>query len=99
MLLLNTSHCALEYHRWALRSVPRPDGLRYASRMKTPIHAPVLQVQGGADPTVLPSSARGSGEHVAAPYRYAELPGAGHFPHEEQPDEFHDVLLEWLAEL
>ncbi|MGB7982459.1 MAG: alpha/beta hydrolase [Candidatus Nanopelagicales bacterium] len=99
MRLLNTAHCALEYHRWAMRSVPRPDGLRYASRMKTPIHVPVLQVQGGADPTVLPSSAQGSGEHVTGPYRYTELPGAGHFPHEEQPDAFHDVLLDWLAGL
>ncbi len=50
MLLLNTAHCALEYHRWALRSVPRPDGLRYASRMKTPINVPVLQTAGRRGP-------------------------------------------------
>ena len=74
MLLLNTAHCALEYHRWALRSVPRPDGIRYAKRMKAPITAPVLHIQGAADPTVLPSSARGSGDYVTGRYEYAEIP-------------------------
>ena len=99
MLLLNTSHCALEYHRWALRSVPRPDGIRFARRMKDPIWAPVLHVQGGSDPTVLPSSARGSEVYVQGPYRWAELAGCGHFPHEEQPEEFHALLLDWLSEV
>lgn len=98
MLLLNTAHCALEYHRWAVRSVPRPDGIRYANRMKSPIEAPVLQLQGSADPTVLPSSARGSEEFVSAPYRYTELPGVGHFPHEEDPPAVHTALLDWLTE-
>jgi pimeloyl-ACP methyl ester carboxylesterase len=99
MLLLNTAHCALEYHRWALRSVPRPDGIRYARRMRTPITAPVLHVQGQADPTVLPSSARGSGAFVTGRYEYTEIPSAGHFPHEERPEDFHNTLLTWLATL
>jgi pimeloyl-ACP methyl ester carboxylesterase len=97
MLLLNTAHCALEYHRWALRSVPRPDGIRYAKRMKAPITSPVLHIQGGADPTVLPSSARGSGDYVTGRYEYAEIPDVGHFPHEEDPDEFHATLMDWLG--
>ncbi len=96
MLLLNTAHCALEYHRWALRSVPRPDGIRFAKLMKTPIQAPVLHLQGEADPTVLPTSARGSESYVAGPYQFLELSGLGHFPHEENPEAFHDVLLAWL---
>ncbi|WP_410961346.1 hypothetical protein, partial [Salmonella sp. SAL4457] len=56
MMLLNTAHCAVEYHRRALRSIPRPDGIRFARRMKYPISVPVLHVVGAADPTVLPSS-------------------------------------------
>ena len=99
MLLLNTAHCALEYHRWALRSIPRPDGIRYANRMKTPIQAPVLHLQGGSDPTVLPSSAQGSEQYVAGPYQYTEFPGVGHFPHEESPEDVHAALLAWLARL
>jgi pimeloyl-ACP methyl ester carboxylesterase len=96
MLLRNTAHCALEYHRWALRSIPRPDGIRFARRMKEPIWAPVLHVQGMADPTVLPASARGSEAYVRGAYRWAELPGCGHFPQEEQPEALHALLLDWL---
>lgn len=97
MLLLNTAHCALEYHRWALRSVPRPDGIRFARRMKDPIWAPVMHVQGADDPAVLASSARGSEAYVQGPYRWVELAGCGHFPHEERPEAFHESLLDWLA--
>jgi pimeloyl-ACP methyl ester carboxylesterase len=97
MLLLNTAHCALEYHRWALRSVPRPDGIRFARRMKDPIWAPVMHVQGADDPTVLASSARGSEAYVQGPYRWVELPDCGHFPQEERPEEFHESLLDWLT--
>ncbi len=99
MLVLNTAHCALEYDRWALRSVPRPDGIRFANRMKAPILAPVLQLQGSADPVVLPSSARGSQTYVLGPYEYAEMAGVGHFPHEEDPAAFNTVLLDWLSAL
>jgi len=99
MLLLNTAHCALEYHRWALRSIPRPDGIRFARRMRTPIWSPVLHVQGALDPTVLPSSAKGSEAYVEGPYRWLEIAGSGHFPHEEAPEEFHARLLDWLGSL
>jgi pimeloyl-ACP methyl ester carboxylesterase len=65
--------------------------------MKAPITSPVLHIQGGADPTVLPSSARGSGDYVTGHYEYTEIPDVGHFPHEEDPDEFHATLLNWLG--
>ena len=32
------AHCALESYRWAVRSIPRPDGLRFARRMSRPGH-------------------------------------------------------------
>ena len=65
--------------------------------MKSPIWCPVLQVQGEADPTVLPRSARGSEVYVQGPYRWLEIPDSGHFPHEERPQAFHAGLLDWLA--
>lgn len=99
MLLLNTAHCALEYHRWSMRSVIRPDGIRFSKRMKAPIWTPVLHVQGAADPAILTSSSRGSEVYVEAPYRWLEFPSAGHFPHEEVPDQFHAELLDWLGEV
>ncbi|TDD10357.1 alpha/beta hydrolase [Nonomuraea deserti] len=92
------AHCALEYHRWFGRSQLRPDGRRYARVMRTEIEAPTLQVHGALDPRVLPRTAQGSSRHVAAPYRWRLLEGAGHFPHEEIPDVFNQELLGWLAD-
>ncbi len=88
-------HAALEYYRWALRSVPRPDGLRFASRMATTIDVPVLHVLGTKDPAILPSSSDGSQAYVGGDYRRVDLP-VGHFVHEESPAEFTDLLLGWL---
>jgi pimeloyl-ACP methyl ester carboxylesterase len=45
---------------------------------------------------VLPSSAQGSSRYVDAPYRWRQLPGVGHFPHEEDPDTFNAELIGWL---
>lgn len=98
MSLLNTAHCALEYHRWALRSIPRPDGVRFARRLDTPITVPVLHVQGGLDPSVLVSSAEGSGKW-AHDYRFEVLADAGHFPQEERPARFNAMVIDWLQEL
>lgn len=96
----NTAHCALEYHRWAVRSVPRPDGARFIKSMRAhPIKAPVLHVQGESDPCILPSSALGSDEFVEGDYRLVVQPGVGHFPHEERFEEFNELLRGWLAEV
>jgi pimeloyl-ACP methyl ester carboxylesterase len=86
---------AMEYHRWAARSQLRPDGLRYARRMAAPISAPTLQLHGTRDPCVLVDTARGSGRYVAGPYEWRELPGIGHFPHEEAPAEVSRAIAEW----
>ncbi len=93
----STAHCALEYHRWAIRSIPRPDGVRYAHRMEPPARCPVLQIHGAADSTVLPTSVDGSEDYVVGPYRRADFPGVGHFPHEEDPQRFLAVLMDWLS--
>ncbi|HEY3604252.1 MAG TPA: alpha/beta hydrolase [Sporichthyaceae bacterium] len=92
------AHCSLEYHRWAVRSLFRPDGMRFARRMQTPIARPVLHLHGARDPLILPSSAAGSGQYVAGPYAWSTIPGAGHFPHEEAPEAVTSALLRWLAE-
>jgi pimeloyl-ACP methyl ester carboxylesterase len=92
------AHCALEYHRWTIRSLLRPDGIRYAGRMRSPIRVPVLHLHGALDRCVLPRSAQGSGRYVEAPYRWKLIEGAGHFPHEERPESFDEELLGWLAD-
>jgi len=98
MQVENAAHCALEYYRWAVRSIPRPDGVRFANRMKTPIEVPVLHLHGAEDGAYLPSSGQGSEQYVDAPYRWRLLDGVGHFPHEEAPAAFDAALLSWLAD-
>jgi pimeloyl-ACP methyl ester carboxylesterase len=91
------AYSAMEYYRWAARSQLRPDGLRYARRMSAPVTAPTLQLHGTLDPCVLADTARGSGRYVAGAYEFRELPGIGHFPHEEAPDLVTDAIARWAA--
>jgi len=90
-------HCALEYHRWAVRSLPRADGRRFAHRMQEPITVPVMQIHGAADRTALPRAAARSRRHVTGPHRWVQLDGIGHFPHEEAPSRVTAELLDWLT--
>lgn len=90
-------HCALEYHRWFVRSRLRTDGRRYSARMREPIDVPVLQVHGGLDGAVAPASWITPPELITAPLRHEVLTTVGHFPHEEAPDQFTKVLLDWLG--
>lgn len=95
----NTAYCTTEYHRWAVRSLIRPDGVRFAHRMSAPITLPVLQIHGDQDSCTLPATARGSGDYVTGPFRWHELEGVGHFPHEEAPEEFSTTVLTWLDDV
>jgi pimeloyl-ACP methyl ester carboxylesterase len=93
------AHSALEYYRWAFRSLPRPDGRRFARAVQHTIAVPVLQVHGSLDPVVLPKVARGSSRFVRGRYRWELVDGAGHFLPEEAPDAVSDLLTDWLATL
>ena len=94
MLLPASAHCAVEYHRWALRSIPRRDGRRFVQAMSRQITQPVLQIHGSADPAILPSTVDGS-EKYATAYERVNL-ATGHFPHEEDPAAFDAAVLPWL---
>jgi len=98
MCIPSVAHSALEYHRWFLRSTLRPDGIRYAHRMRVPIQAPTLHLHGALDSAILPASARASARYVDGPYRWRLIDGAGHFPPEEQPERFDAALRSWLAD-
>lgn len=95
MMILGAPHCSLEYHRWAVRSVPRSDGRRFRQLFHAPLTVPTLQIHGALDSCVRPSTAEGSGRYVAADYRWRLIEGVGHFPHEEAPDLVSDELLQW----
>lgn len=98
MLTPATAHCAVEFHRWALRSLLRRDGRRYAAASREPVTVPVLQVHGTRDPSILARTVDGSQEYAAAGYQRVDL-DCGHVPHEERPAQFDAALLGWLAAL
>ncbi len=89
------AHCSLEFFRWAVRSLPRPDGRAYARSMQAPIARPVLQLHGDADRCVLAGTAQGSSRHVSGDYEWRLLPGVGHFPQHESPERVSDELIRW----
>ncbi|HEV2372301.1 MAG TPA: alpha/beta hydrolase [Streptosporangiaceae bacterium] len=98
MCIPPVAHTALEYHRWFFRSALRPDGMRYARRMRAPVQVPTLQIHGALDTCVRPVSAHNAARYVDGPYRWRLVDGAGHFVPEEQPEQFDKTLLGWLTD-
>ncbi|KRF26350.1 MULTISPECIES: alpha/beta fold hydrolase [unclassified Phycicoccus] len=99
MALPFVAHSAAEYYRWVVRSQVRPDGWKFAARMKTPINLPVLQLHGEHDGAVLADPAAGSAAYVTGRFERHLVPNAGHFLPEEAPDVVNQHLLDWLGTL
>nr|WP_269330483.1 alpha/beta hydrolase [Kineosporia babensis] len=93
------AHSAMEYYRWALRSLPRQDGRRFSSAVDRAISVPVLSLHGEEDPFVLMPSVLASHRQVSGPLRFESVPGAGHFLPEEAPEQVTNALLSWLKTL
>ncbi|MGX7681430.1 alpha/beta fold hydrolase [Jatrophihabitans sp. DSM 45814] len=89
------AHCSLEFFRWSVRSLPRPDGRAYAASMRAQIERPVLQLHGDFDGCVLPPTAQGSSSYVSAHYEWRLLTGVGHFPQQEAPEQVSEELIRW----
>lgn len=96
MALPRTSHCSLEFFRWAARSQARPDGRRFAAAVDRPLELPVLQLHGADDPWVPEFLVRASARWCAGPRSARTLSGVGHFPHQEAPRHASDALLSFL---
>lgn len=94
------SHCALEYHRWLVRSRLRADGRRFNALMRSPVEQPVCLIGGAEDPVLPPLPVAGeAGTHVRGELTRHRMPGVGHFPHEEDPEGFSRLLLAWLGQV
>jgi pimeloyl-ACP methyl ester carboxylesterase len=94
-----TAHCALEFHRWALRSIPRLDGKKFATDLSKKITVPVLQIHGSHDTSILLDVARQSNEWVESDYEFYEFKNTGHLIPADSPAELNDRLINWLTKL
>jgi pimeloyl-ACP methyl ester carboxylesterase len=89
------AHCALEYQRWAVRSQLRDEGRRFMKSMCQQLGVPLLHLRGDADPYVL-ADAVDRTQRFAPQGRYVSISGAGHFSHEEVPEEINRHLMKFL---
>ena len=89
-----TAHTAIEFQRWAFRSLYRTDGRRYQESISRQIECPVLEIIGEKDTMVIPRYADSSGM-VMGPYQRVVMP-TGHYPHEENPRAYTEIVSEWL---
>ena len=91
----SAAHSALEYQRWAVRSQLRSEGRRFMRLMDRPLDIPLLHLRGDQDPYVLADPVRRS--HRYAPSgEFTDVPGAGHYAHEESPRAVNDALQRFL---
>jgi pimeloyl-ACP methyl ester carboxylesterase len=91
----SAAHSALEYQRWAVRSQTRSEGRRFMKLMNRPIDLPLLHLLGGEDPYVVKDPVQRS-RRYAPRGRFVELPGVGHYAHEEAPAEVNEHLQRFL---
>jgi pimeloyl-ACP methyl ester carboxylesterase len=94
----SAAHSALEYQRWAVRSQLRDEGRRFMRAMNRGPGIPILHLRGDADPYVLADPVERT-QRYAPHGRYVSIAGAGHFSHEEAPDEVNRHLMRFLEQL
>jgi pimeloyl-ACP methyl ester carboxylesterase len=94
MAIPAAAHCALEYYRWAFRSLVRPSGIAFQKLLAKGVQVPVLHVHGDVDGCITPESVHGSGAYAHGGYALHVLDEVGHFPHQEAPELVTELLLE-----
>ena len=87
------AHSALEYYRWAVRSLLRPSGASYRRQMAAGVGMPVLQLHGALDTCMLPTTAHGSGAYAHGGYELQVIDGVGHFVQQEATDLVSELLV------
>jgi pimeloyl-ACP methyl ester carboxylesterase len=94
----SAAHCALEYQRWAVRSQLRDEGRRFMKSMKRHVDVPILHIRGDADPYVLADPVERTRRY--APHgQYVTVSDAGHFSHEEAPEEVNSQLMRFVEQV
>ena len=71
------------------------DGRRFDALLRS-VEAPTLVVYGGAD-RLLPAAFTDRVRRVRPDWKHVSLPGAGHMPHVDRPDQFLRAVRPWLS--
>ena len=82
----------------ALETLDGSKGTPLAARrtFKEPVRVPVWSVIGGMDGRVAVSAYSKDAREAQSAVTHLEIPGTGHFPSEETPDELSEILLQHL---
>jgi pimeloyl-ACP methyl ester carboxylesterase len=85
-------------HRWG----HAPGDARYAAEEQalsiiTPLDVPTLILHGDADGVNLPASFMGQSQYFLNRYERKLMPGIGHFPQREDPEQIASELIKFLA--
>lgn len=93
----SAAHCGLEYQRWAVRSQLRDEGRRFMKSLnRRTLGIPLLHLRGDADPYVLADPVERTRRY--APHGdYVSICDAGHFSHEEAPEQVNAHLMRFLG--
>lgn len=95
MQIPSAAHSALEYQRWAVRSQARNEGRRFMKLMNRQLGIPLLHLRGDADPYVLAGPVHATRRYAPAGH-FVDIGGAGHYAHEESPEEVNRHLRAFL---
>lgn len=98
MLIPKVAHLTLESRRWMVRSQFRPDGRDFRRTVAGVLNQPVLGISGAEDRFILPETLRASAPW-ARNFRTAEVPGAGHYPAMEAPEETSRLIVDFARSL
>jgi pimeloyl-ACP methyl ester carboxylesterase len=89
---------ALNYYRHTFGPTdPRPDLEPLRARMGEPIRVPTLYLHGERDGGIGVETTAGMEQAFAGPFEKHLIAGAGHFVHQEKPEEVNRLLLAFLG--
>lgn len=91
-----TPYSAIEYYRWAARSLLRFEGRRFYRLMRKSVKQDVLAIGTLDDPLTEADLVKLSRKYVKATFTYKQFSTGGHHVHERKPEEVLPVFSEWL---
>ena len=94
-----TPYSAIEYYRWAARSLLRIEGRRFYRQMRKSIKQDVLAIGTLDNPLIEADLVQLSKKYVNASFTYKQFAVGGHHVHERNPADVLPVITNWLTEL